>query len=156
MGMVLDQATVNRSFQYKDGFLYWKKTGIIAGTKHHDGYIQIGFQKKLYGAHRLIFLLSHGWMPKVIDHIDGCRSNNKIQNLRQASWSENLQNMKLRSTNKSSCKNVSWSKTKKKWCVQLSIKGTQTNLGRYDDIELADLVATEARNKYHGAFARHK
>ena len=48
-----------------------------------------------------------------------------------------------------------WRKTGKKWAVQLSINGRQTNLGRFDDLEFADLVATEARDKYHGAFARH-
>jgi hypothetical protein len=63
--------------------------------------------------------------------------------------------MKLRPTNKSGCKNVSWCNSKKKWAVQLSINGKQTNIGRFANLEFADLVATEARSKYHGAFARH-
>ena len=102
-----------------------------------------------------MFMMHHGWVPEVIDHVDGNRANNQIGNLRQATWSQNLQNMKLRPNNKSGCKNVSWCASKKKWVVQLSINGRHTNLGRFDDLEFADLVATEARNKYHGAFARH-
>jgi hypothetical protein len=153
--MTLDQATLLSVFEYKDGVLYRRKNGKKAGTLHHTGYIQISHQRTSQNAHRMIFLMHHGWLPEVIDHIDGNRANNKIENLRPASWRQNLQNMQLRPTNKSGCKNVSWCNTKRKWAVQLSINGRQTNLGRFDDLELADLVATEARIKYHGAFARH-
>ena len=154
--MTLDQTTLSTIFEYKDGELYWLKTGKKAGTLHHTGYTQICVNRKLHNAHRLVFMIYHGWLPEVIDHIDGNRANNNIDNLRPASWSQNLQNMKLRPTNKSGCKNVSWCKRKRKWAVQLSIHGKQTNLGRYDDLEFAELVATEARAKYHGAFARHQ
>ena len=152
---MFNQTAVQKAFEDKGGVLYWRKTGKKAGSLHHTGYIQISFNNKLYGAHRLMFMMHHGWVPKVIDHVDGNRANNQIHNLRPATWSQNLQNMKLRPNNKSGCKNVSWCASKKKWVVQLSINGRNTNLGRFDDLELADLVATEARNKYHGAFARH-
>jgi hypothetical protein len=153
--MTLDQITISTLFEDKEGVLYWRKTGKKAGTLHRTGYIQICVDKKLHNAHRLMFMLHCGWVPELIDHVDGNRANNKIDNLRAATWSQNLQNMKLRPTNKSGCKNVSWSNSRQKWAVQLSIGGRPTNLGRFDDLELADLVATEARNKYHGAFARH-
>jgi hypothetical protein len=150
-----DQNALLEVFEYKDGALYWRKNGKKAGTRHHTGYTQISFQRSSYNAHRLIFLMQHGWLPEVIDHIDGDRANDKIENLRPASWSQNLQNMQIRPTNKSGHKNVSWCNARRKWVVQLSIDGHQTNLGRFEDLELADLVATEARAKYHGAFARH-
>lgn len=153
--MTPNQTTIQSLFEDKDGGLYWRKTGKKAGTLHRTKYIQVGIDGKSYNAHRLMFMLHYGWVPEVIDHIDGNRSNNKIENLRPATWTQNLQNMKLRPNNKSGCKNVSWSSAKQKWAVQLSINGRQRNLGRFDDLELADLVATEARNKYHGAFARH-
>jgi hypothetical protein len=153
--MTPEQMTLKTIFENKDGVLYWRKNGKKAGTPHHTGYIQISIDGKLHNAHRLVFMLHHGWAPEIIDHVDGDRSNNKIENLRPATWRQNLQNMKLRPTNKSGCKNVSWSAARKKWIVQLSIDGRQTNLGRFDDLEFADLVATEARNKYHGVFARH-
>lgn len=153
--MTPDQTTIQKILEDRGGVLYWRKTGKKAGTLHHTGYIQVCVGGKLHNAHRLIFMLRHGWISEVIDHIDGDRSNNEIGNLRNATWRQNLQNMKLRPSNKSGCKNVSWCATKQKWVVQLSINGRQTNLGRFDDLEFADLVATEARNKYHGAFARH-
>ena len=153
--MTPDQTFIREVLEDKDGVLYWRKTGKKAGTLHRTGYVQISLGRKLYNAHRLMFMLHHGWVPEVIDHVDGDRANNQIDNLRPATWSQNLQNMKLRPNNKSGCKNVSWSASKKKWVVQLSINGRQTNLGRFDDLEFADLVATEARDKYHGPFARH-
>ena len=153
--MTPDQTTLQAIFENKDGVLYWRNSGKVAGTPHHTGYTQVRTEGGSHNAHRLIFMLHYGWVPEVIDHIDGDRANNKIQNLRPATWSQNLQNMKLRPTNKSGVKNVCWSAKRRKWLVQLSINGRQTNLGRFDDLEFADLVATEARNKYHGAFARH-
>lgn len=154
--MGIDQTTVKELFEYKDGFLYRKKNGKKAGTRHHTGYTQISIKGKLFNAHRLIFLLHHGWMPEVIDHIDGNRANDAIENLRPATWSQNLQNMRIRPSNRSGSKNVSWCNAKSKWVVQLSINKKQTYFGRYDDLELADLVAMEARDKYHRAFARHR
>lgn len=153
--MTLTKDNLLSVFEYKDGFLYWRKNGKKAGTRHHTGYTQVGLKGKLYSAHRLVFMMHHGFIPEIIDHIDGDRSNDRIENLRAASWAQNLQNMKLRPNNKSGVKNVSWCGKRNKWIVQLSINGRQTNLGRYDDLELADLIATEAREKYHGAFARH-
>ena len=153
--MIFDQSTALSVFEYRDGVLFWKKNSKRAGTKHHTGYIQIGYLGKLYNAHRIIFLMYCGYLPTVIDHINGDRSDNRIENLRAASWTKNLQNMRLHPTNTSGVKNVSWCNTRKKWAVFVSIDGKRVNFGRYDDLELADLVATEARNKYHKSFARH-
>ena len=153
--MIENQEKLNLIFKYEDGVLYWRKNGKKAGTPHHTGYTQISLHGKLRNAHRIIFMMHHGWLPDLIDHIDGNRKNDRIENLRPASFSENLRNMRLRPTNSSGHKNVSWCKTKKKWVVQLSVNGRQTNFGRFDDLELASLIATEVREKYHGAFARH-
>jgi hypothetical protein len=39
--------------------------------------------------------------------------------------------------------------------VRVKVNKKQKHIGVFEDIELADLVAQEARNKFHGAFARH-
>lgn len=54
----------------------------------------------------------------------------------------------------SGIKNVSYRKDANKWGVRLSIKGSYKSFGSYDDKELAELVATLAREKYHGDYAR--
>ena len=48
-----------------------------------------------------------------------------------------------------------WKKDKNKWQAFIYLEGKQKNLGHYDDLELAELVAQEARLKYHGDFANH-
>ncbi len=58
-------------------------------------------------------------------------------------------------TNKSGVKNVSWYKSLNKWVVSMRVKNTAKTIGYFDDLELAELVAIEARNKYRGEFANH-
>ena len=58
-------------------------------------------------------------------------------------------------TNTSGIKSVSWDKNRNKWHVQVISEKKVVFQKRFDDIELAEFVAIEARNKYHGKFARH-
>lgn len=153
---------LNFLFDYKDGELYWKFSlsskspkGIIAGSVKHDGYRRIGLNKKVYLTHRLIYMMFYGYMPEIVDHIDGNKLNNRIENLRAATKSQNCQNQKTPIDNTSGYKNVMWKKSKNKWLVALKVCNKYLHIGYFDDIELADLVAQEARNKYHKEFARN-
>ena len=144
------------------GVFTWKvnksqstKAGDVAGWVC-DGYRGIEINNKGYKAHRLAWLYVYGEMPKnLIDHIDNNRSNNRISNLREATYQSNSENYKTPKTNKSGVKNVSWYKNLNKWVVSMSIKKTKKTIGYFDDLELAELVAVEARNKYRGEFANH-
>jgi hypothetical protein len=86
------------------GIFVWKinrnggaKARDIAGSIHHEGYIRIQINKKIYAGHRLAWLYVYGSFPKLkIDHIDGNPSNNKICNLRLASDVENARNRKIK------------------------------------------------------------
>jgi hypothetical protein len=163
---ILTQEYLHHLFDYKDGHFYWKnlaskysnaKIGNKAGTsKRQNGYLYIRILGKVYLHHRMIFLHQYGYLPKMLDHIDGIRHNNKIENLRECSFSENGFNKKLTNKNTSGHKNVVWSKQRKKWRVQMRVYGKNLSFGFYDDIELASLVAEEAREKYHKEFARSK
>ena len=59
------------------------------------------------------------------------------------------------SSNTSGVKGVSWRRKSKKWTVRVTVDGEYKSFGSYDDLELAELVAIEARNKYHKEFANH-
>jgi hypothetical protein len=121
-----------------------------------NGYVRIEINNIQYRAHRLAWLYVYSEMPKsLIDHIDGNRSNNKISNLREATYQANSENYKTPKTNKSGVKNVSWYKGLNKWVVSINIKKTKKTIGYFEDLELAELVAVEARNKYRGEFANH-
>ena len=150
-------------FDYKDGNLIWKaptsprvKIGDIAGHLNPTGYISIGVEGKLYLGHRLIYLYHNGYFPSYIDHIDGNRSNNKIDNLRNATKSQNQMNIRLSTRNKSGTKGVSWDKKNKKWIVCVRVESKTYRLGYFDDKELARSVAIEATNKIHNEFSSYK
>ena len=111
---------------------------------------------KSYSVHRLVWLMHHGVLPEFLDHINGNKLDNRIENLRPATKSQNNQNKRLYSNNTSGVKGVCWHKRIKKWQVNVRVNGKQKSFGFFDDIELAELVASEARNKLHGQFARHQ
>jgi len=159
----LTQQHLKELLHYEDGKLYWKtkqsrKTviGDEAGTlRKTDGYRQIMIYRKVYRTHRLIYLYHRGYMPAKIDHIDSNPFNNTIENLRPATTSQNACNTGFRPDNTSGAKGVTWDKNKNRWLVRVYTNGRCLNLGRFKDFELADLVATEARVKYHKEFANH-
>ena len=159
---MINKEYLNNIFDYKDGHLYWKvaKQKIRIGDKfgciRQDGYVVGTLDLKSWREHRLIFMWHYGYLPNEIDHIDGNPSNNSIENLRQADRSKNGMNQKLNSRNTSGVKGVSWRKDKQKWDVRVKVNQKNKHLGYFDDLELAELVVQEGRNKYHGAFARHQ
>ena len=148
-------------FEYKDGYFIRKITiqGSYAGKKvgisSKGNYSQIGVDGKKMSAHRAIFLYHHGYLPEFIDHIDGNKNNNAIENLREATRSENGMNQKSHKNSKSNIKNVHWKESIKAWVVKLNVNRKRIHLGAFKDLELAELIALEAREKYHGIFANH-
>lgn len=158
----MNKKTILEIFYYLDGNLYWKNNrgpnnckDKKAGSIKKNKYVNISLNKKMYLAHRLIFLMHYGYLPKIIDHIDGNPSNNKIENLREANQQQNSLNCKISKKNTSGVKNVRFNKKIKKWVVNININKKLTYLGAYQDLDLAELVAIKARNKYHQQFARH-
>jgi len=143
------------TFEYRDGKLYRKHGQFqgLAGTVHHSGYEQVKVGYKNYRSHRVIFAMHHGYFPEQIDHIDGNRLNNRIENLRVANNVQNQHNVGLTHRNKSGVKNVIWDKNR--WKVYMRINKKMTHIGGFTDLELAELVAIEARNKFHGEYVNH-
>ena len=149
-------------FNYDEGKLLWKvarsnfiQIGDEAGTKHPQGYRQIHIDGKRYLRHRLVYMMFNGFIPEQIDHIDGNKVNDCIENLRPTNWQTNAFNSKTPKNNRSGVKNVDWYKAMKKWRVKLTVNKKPKTIGFYEDLELADLVASMAREKYHGVFAKH-
>ena len=151
---------VESFFEYKDGILYWKKnqsnikSGAIAGYQRPDGYIVIGFKNKSIRAHRLIWLLNHGYMPEFLDHINGIRNDNRIENLRVATRTQNQMNLKTRCDNSSGFRGVFWNKQRKKWTARIQTGYKVKHLGLFKSIEDADKARKIAEQKYFGEYAR--
>jgi hypothetical protein len=157
---MLTYELVHDLFEFKDGVLLWKnskhknRNGKPCGGSSGNGYIRITIGEKQYFAHRIIYLMHHKHLPDVIDHVDGNTNNNRIENLRESNDSTNQMNSKISSSNTSGYRNVTWNKVRRLWSVYIKVNKKSIFVGNFKDIELAGLVATEARAKYHGAFAR--
>ncbi len=102
---MITQKILKEYFRYhKNGWLVRKKPlgprtyigQIVKGSPQSRGYLRLRFKMKDYYAHRLIFLLVKGFLPKQIDHKDLKKRNNKIENLRPASINQNRWNTKRR------------------------------------------------------------
>lgn len=159
----MDQKLVKHLFDYneKTGQLFWKnptsyslKPGDKAGTKQtRDGYIVVGFNKKKYLAHRLIWLWMTGSLPKnQIDHIDHVRDNNAWLNLRDVTQLENKRNQPISKANTSGATGVCWDKHREKWSCYIKVKGKKINLGRYD----CKKEAMEERRRAEDYYGFHK
>lgn len=155
---------LNELFEYdkETGDLIWKacrsrrvKVGDIAGTVNSKGYIKLDVNYKKYLAHRLVFLMHKGYLPKTIDHINGNPADNRIQNLRAVTAGQNQHNRKLNKNNTSGFKGVSWHKRTKRWGACICLEGKRIYLGLFNTPEEADAVVRKAREELHGSFANH-
>jgi len=153
---------INELFEYFNGYLIRKKQtssrsliGKIAGTLNPSGYIRVQISGKFYPVHKLVYLIKNKVYPKYIDHINGNRADNRIENLREVTPTQNQYNKKIGKSNTSGIKGVCFDKRRNKWTASLYLNGKQRTLGRFDDIELARAVVQEARNKHHGEYANH-
>ena len=149
--MEITQAYLQELFHYHNGNLVWKinkgKRGIsgrIAGCVNNKGYIIIIIDRKKYKSHRLVWLFHNGLFPKYqIDHINGIRTDNRIENLREATSQQNSMNTGIYISNTSGTKGVCWSKEKSKWMAYIKFLGKFKNLGYFDDV----INAADARKK---------
>lgn len=159
---MITQELLHALFDYKDGQLLRKTNrggkakGEPTGCNNGHGYLITGVNYRLYPTHRLIFLYHHGYLPRVVDHINGNKQDNRIENLREATYSQNNYNCTQRTRNKSGHKNVAWDKSRNKWIVNMRVAKVGKHIGYYDNIEDAINAATKAREDLHKEFARHE
>lgn len=121
--------------------------GAVAGNINQasstmgGGYRKIGVDGADYYAHRLAFLYIDGEMPKAkIDHKDRNRDNNRFDNLRSATVSQNAANCEKQSNNTSGFKGVSWNKNAGKWVASIQCQGVYKYLGLHLTAEAAHLA----------------
>jgi len=87
-----------------------------------------------------------------VDHINGNALDNRKQNLRIVKRKDNLKNRKnANSNNKTGHRNICY--YKEQYLVQMQVKGKNTLLGRFANVDEAVDFATEMREKYYGEFS---
>lgn len=127
------------------------KAGDAAGVIDKKGYRTIGIRGCVYKAHRLAWLYFYDcWPVGLIDHINGNKSDNRLQNLRDVGAEGNSQNIrKPNKRNKSGFMGVIWYQNK--WRASMSVNGKSKWLGDYTTPEEAHQAYLVAKRIFHAA-----
>ena len=135
------------------------KAGEKAGSKNGQGYIEVKFDGKTIGAHRIAWVLYYGEQPpEYIDHINRIPSDNRIQNLRAATKSQNGANRKALSNNANGIKGCYFVPSKSvngtgRWRAQCRVGKKLFCLGRHLTVEQAQAAYNTFAATAFGAFA---
>lgn len=133
---------------------FYDPKGRQLGSKHSSGYITLSIDRRNVGAHRVAVALMTGKYPEQdVDHINGDRGDNRWENLREATRSQNLMNRKPNS-GRSLPKNVYLHKPSGRFIVKMKISGVTTHFGYHDDLEFATLLAEDVQRKHHKDFSQ--
>jgi hypothetical protein len=179
--MNLTKEIVNELLRYnkKTGKLYWKhrdkkwfvenkggnKAGYIQWNKQNagkeaftsidsKGYLRGSIFKKLYRAHRIIWMMNFdGELPEEIDHKNGRRTDNRLSNLAASSAKLNRKNAKINSNNTTGHNGVSVTHNGK-YRVRIKLDKKEMYFGTFDDIDVAIEVAKQ-KYKELGFSERH-
>lgn len=147
-------------FHYDGNNLFWRERpsnrvniSLPAGYIKTNGYRVIGVNKKLYRAHRLIWIYNFGDIPegKETDHINHNKLDNRVKNLRLVTHQGNGKNQSKHKDNTSGITGVYWNKRKKKWHARISVNGKLIHLGYFRSKHTAEIARqiAEIKNGYH-------
>lgn len=132
-----------------------EKVGDVAGFIDDEGYVKIKVDSARYRGHQLAWFMSYGVWAKEIDHRNGVRSDNSIDNLRDASHSENQQNIGgARKHNKCGLLGASFNKRVGRYHSQIQVDKKKIHLGFFDTAQLAHEAYLSAKAKLHPFGAR--
>lgn len=154
----LDIKELQTSFVYEStlGCLLRASDKREVGYLNNIGYRQVFFKGQIYSVHRLVWAIHFGEEPNgEIDHINGNRADNRIENLRLATSSENNRNRRLSSRNKSGVKGVfrvKWAKSDR-WRVSVGHSHGQYYITHFKCFGEAVRHAKKMRASLHGEFA---
>lgn len=146
--------SINVFYDERTGLFSWKqkRQGVIAGkfgNLEKTGYVRVKLLNKKYLAHRLAWFIVHKqWPESQIDHINGNRSDNRIDNLRVVDQSGNSQNRRVKQKNNQSGY-FGVHASGKKWRAQIRINKRLLHLGLFETPELASMAYIEAKRSIH-------
>lgn len=125
----------------------------VAGSVNPEGYRHIRIDGRTYKAHRLAWLYVYGvWPSDLIDHINGDRADNRIENLREATRSENIANSRVFRRGKKYPKGVRL--RPQGFCARIQANKQSHFLGYFKSETEATAAYEVAARHFFGKYAR--
>ena len=125
---------------------------VVAANTSIKGYRKLNVDGRFVFAHRVIWKMHHGDEPHQIDHVNGDRSDNRIDNLRAAVGGENNRASR-RNSSVTGFKGVIRASRSSKFEARIKLNGRQRHLGTYQTELEAAKAYDEAAARLHGSFA---
>lgn len=150
--MRYEPATGNfvRTIDHRSG-----RAGDIAGSSHHDGRVFIGLLGLRFAAHRLAVLWMTGRMPhEEVDHINCNHSDNRWENLRECTSSQNKCNRRSGGNQSGGFKGVRLNKRSGTYEARIKANRKTIHVGTFKTIEEACDALNKVRSEVHGDFSR--
>lgn len=160
-------------YEPKSGKLFWKERGLkwfsdgkqpkeyahsrwngrYAGkeaftTINSNGYRHGTLLKKTYPAHMIIGIILFG-KQVLLDHVNGNRLDNSLENLALSTNGDNARNRSLSKNNTSGQIGVYWHNTANKWCARIEYNKKLYHLGLFHDFSDAVIARKEAEKKFN-------
>lgn len=149
----------------KSLYSYDEKTGVFVSRLYgkpvgfvHRGYLAVKLwhkgKERKFRLHQLVWLYVHGrWPDPMLDHINGDKTDNRLENLREVTNKQNSENRGLYQTRsglpRSGCKGVHWVQLSGKWRASIGHNGKTIYLGLFDDPAKASEAYKKAAQSLH-------
>jgi hypothetical protein len=156
----IDELREYLEYDPETGFLKWKKApsnfakvGAIISAVNSRGYVTVGFKNATLQAHRVAFALHNGrWPMPFCDHVNGNKTDNRADNLRECTRALNQHNRRVTRKSKTGVKGVF--PNNRGYLAQVKANGALYNKW-FRRLEDAAAYVKQLREQLHGEFARH-
>ncbi len=144
-----EEVSTKVEYNKDTGQFKWKESGNLCTSKDVQGYPRIKYKGRTIKLHRLAYFIVTGEVPIEIDHINRVKDDNRIENLRHVSRSQNAINRESRGK----YKGIAFIKSHGKWCAKLMHQNRRYFLGYFDSVVEAAKAYDKKAKELFGNYA---